>query len=212
MTIYGPGGVDVRDPRRRLHPGVLALVITAVIIIVAALAYFMMRSPADPTAQPAAVPSRAAAIAPSPASSPSPTDPSGLTTGSWQVTAADDRDTYLTVAGDFAAMSEVAATITVVEGLADDSCFTFRDEDGNFLRHYNYRLRFDPKDDSDLFRGDATFCAEDDQPGNSFRVRSKNYPDYFLHRRGTKLYIDKPSESDDFVADSTFALHTPTTS
>src|SRR5690349_10004665 len=186
MTIYGRGGADVRE-RRRLHPGVLTLVIVAVIIVVAALAYLMLRSPAAPAPVTAASSPAAQPVASSPAAKPSPTAPDGLATGSWLVTPAGAPDTYLTVNGKYAAVSGDASTLTVVEGLADDDCFTFRDEAGRYLRHFDYRLRFDRKEDSELFRKDATFCAEDDQPAGSFRVRSKNYPDYFLHRRGADL-------------------------
>jgi Alpha-L-arabinofuranosidase B (ABFB) domain len=211
MTIYGQGGVDVRD-RRRLHPGVLTLVAAAVVIVVAAGAYVVMRSPATPSASsPVAATSAAPAVSPgvsSPAAAPSRTAPSGLATGSWLVSPAEDKESYLAVRGEYATFSVVAEPLTVVKGLADDSCFTFRDGDGKYLRHFDYRLRFDAKDDSELFRKDATFCAEDDQPAGSFRVRSINYPDYFLHRRDGALYIDKPS-GDSFEAESTFTLRAP---
>lgn len=203
MTIYGHGGAGTRD-RRHLHPGVVALVITAVVILGAAGGYFVMRDPAGTPI--AAASSAPVAAPPSPSASPAPTAPDGLATGSWSITPADDEESFLTVKGDFAAFGAVVATVTVVPGLADDSCFTFRDEDGDYMRHFDYRLRFDPKDDSELFRKDATFCAEDDQPAGSFRVRSKNYPDYFLHRRGTELYIDKPTDDSSFTAESTFSL------
>ncbi|BCJ40036.1 hypothetical protein GCM10010168_28940 [Actinoplanes ianthinogenes] len=216
MTIYGPGGVDVRD-RRRLHPGVLALVAVAGVIVVAALGYFVFRSPADPAPQvPAAASLPAVQVTSSPAppsESPSPTAPAGITTGTWLVTPADDKDSYLVADDEYAAMSDEAAPLTVVAGLADDSCVSFRDEDGDYLRHFDYRLRFDAQDDSDLFRKDATFCPEDDQPAGTVRLRSKNYPDYFLHRRDDdSLYIDKPEDSDDFVEESSFSLRSPTDS
>src|SRR4051812_21191323 len=98
MTIYGSGGTGVRDSRR-LHPGVLGLLITAVVIIVAVLAWLVMRSPAE-TPQPVAA-SAAPAVS-TPAAAPSPTAPSGLAVGSWLVPPADDQDEYLTVRGEFA--------------------------------------------------------------------------------------------------------------
>ncbi|GAA2689785.1 AbfB domain-containing protein [Actinoplanes palleronii] len=207
MTIYGSGGTGT-PARRGLHPGVLALAVGAAIIVVAAFAYIAMRSPADAPPAAASAPSPAAASVAPPAASPSAADPKGLSTGSWLVSPADDEDSYLIATGEYAAISQVPTALTVVAGLGDDSCFSFRDEDGDYLRHFDYRLRFDPKEDKDLFRSDATFCAEDDQPAGSFRVRSKNYPEYFLHRRDTKLYIDKPS-GDDFEAESTFTLRAP---
>ncbi|MFI1988961.1 AbfB domain-containing protein [Actinoplanes sp. NPDC020271] len=210
MTIYGQGGVNARDSRR-LHPGVLALVAAATVAVVAAGVYFVMRSPSPPSTPTPVAAASSAPVASSPAAAPSRTAPGGLATGSWLVSPAGDKESYLTVKGEFATFSEVAEPLTIVAGLADDSCFTFRDGDGKYLRHFNYRLRFDAKDDSDLFRKDATFCAEDDQPAGSFRVRSINYPDYFLHRRDADLYIDKPS-GDSFEADSTFTLQAPAVS
>ncbi|WP_436530680.1 AbfB domain-containing protein [Actinoplanes sp. HUAS TT8] len=205
MTIYGPGGAGTRE-RRRLHPGVLTLVGAAAVIVVAAGAYVVMRDPAtEPVASASSV--AAAPVVSSAAASPAAAPaPDGLATGTWLVSPADAKDRYLTVTGEYARIAEVPEPLTVVAGLADDSCFTFRDEDGKYLRHFDYRLRFDAKDDSELFRKDATFCAEDDQPAGSFRVRSINYPDFFLHRRGTDLYIDKPTGDDSFEAESTFSL------
>jgi hypothetical protein len=60
-----------------------------------------------------------------------------------------------------AASSEQArrqATFTVITGLADTNCVTFRVSDGRYLRHYELRLRLSPEDSTQLFREDATFC------------------------------------------------------
>ncbi|GAA2695710.1 MULTISPECIES: AbfB domain-containing protein [Actinosynnema] len=56
------------------------------------------------------------------------------------------------------------ATFVVRRGLADPSCYSFesRNLPGRFLRHASYRLRLDTNPNTDLFRRDATFCA---QPG-----------------------------------------------
>ncbi|GAA4609999.1 hypothetical protein BJY16_007622 [Actinoplanes octamycinicus] len=215
MTIYGRGGVDVQD-RRRLHPGVLALVAVAGVIVVAALGYLMFRSPPRAPQSPAAASLPAAPVAspPAPSESPSPAAPTGVTAGSWLVTPAGDKDDFLVADGEYAAMSDEPAPLTVVAGLADDACVSFRNESGEYLRHFDYRLRFDradDADDADLFRKDATFCPEDDQPAGTFRLRSKNYPDYFLHRRDDdSLHIDKPDDdADDFVEETSFSLRSP---
>jgi len=57
------------------------------------------------------------------------------------------------------ALPAQAATVTVVAGLAQASCYTFRTASGSYLRHRDYQLRVDPFTDTTLFRDDATFCA-----------------------------------------------------
>ncbi|WP_328472700.1 AbfB domain-containing protein [Actinoplanes sp. NBC_00393] len=197
MTVYG------REPRR-LHPGVLALAVSAAIIVVVAVAYWVLRPSAD-TPEPI-TPAAAAPVAA--AVSPSPELPS-LRTGKWQLALAGDPQTVLTADGEFAAMSgDDPMTLAVVAGLADESCFTFRNPDGDYLRHFDYRLRFDGKDDSELFRKDATFCIEQETTAG-FRLSSKNYPAHVLHRRDGELYIDKPDGSGEFTTDSTFVIQKP---
>ncbi len=58
------------------------------------------------------------------------------------------------------------ATFLVRRGLADPTCYSLesRNVPGNFLRHAAFRVRLNPNDNTDLFRRDATFCA---QPGLS---------------------------------------------
>ncbi|MFC7532011.1 AbfB domain-containing protein [Actinoplanes sp. GCM10030250] len=213
MTVYGSGGVHTREPRGGgLHPGVIALVVSAGIIVVAALGYWILRSPAEPPAPaiPAAAPAASPAAAASSAeSAPSPAKPR-LTTGLWLLSPADDRDQHLRADGEFAAISSgKPMVITVLPGLADKDCFTFRGDGGKYLRHFDYRLRFDDNDRSDLFRADATFCLEDGLPAGTIRLRSKNYPEHVLHRRDSQLFIDQPDGSEKFTAESTFTVQEP---
>jgi hypothetical protein len=106
-------------------------------------------------------------------------------------------DTYLSLGDDgFAGFSaDQRMVLTVSAGLADDACFSFREPGGGWLRHFDYRLRFDKADDSDLFREDATFCPLSGAPAGTVRLKSKNYPDHVLHRRSdTEFYIDEPGD------------------
>ena len=203
MTVYGPGGVDARAPRRGLHPAVLALVIGAVVATLGAAGYWVLRDPE-------AGPPRAASAAPSaPTTAPSSRtpEPVELAAGEWLVVPADAPDSYLGVTGDdFATVSDDPTVLTVEPGLADAECFTFRTRAGKYLRHFDYRLRFDGLDTSDLFRRDATFCPLDDQPAGVVRLESKNYPGHLVHRRGDRLFIDKAEDSAEFRSDSTFRV------
>lgn len=221
-TVYGRGGVDVREPRHGLHPVVLGLVIVAAITATLALGYWaVLRGPADPpppadqagaqapaaqAAAPAPAPSSAPAASPSRSPSPSPAPTFG--TGQVLLSPAGDRDTYLRAEGDAAALASGASVLTVTKGLADSSCFTLRDGRGRYLRHFDFRLRFDAPEDSDLFRQDATFCLADQRAG-VVRLRSKNYPDRLVHRRGAQLAIDRPDGSGAFTKDSSFAVRRP---
>ena len=205
MTVYGPGGVDVRAPRRGLHPVVLALVISAVVVTLGAAGYWLLRDPE-------VVPPQAASAAPAaPPSSRTP-DPVELATGEWLVVAADAPDSYVGAAGDdFATLSGDPAVLIVAPGLADAECFTFRTRAGKYLRHFDYRLRFDGLDTADLFRQDATFCPLGDPTGGVVRLASKNYPGHVVHRRGDQLYIDKAEDTAQFRSDSTFRVRRAST-
>jgi hypothetical protein len=202
MTMYGqaPRGTPIAV---KVLVGVAAVVLLVAVVVV-------WRSAAgdpDPAARPAASPeplSAAPSITPAPEVSSSPAE---LSTGSWLISLSGGSGSRLTIDGDYAALSSGSRTVfTVVDGLADASCFSFRAPNGKYLRHYDYRLRFDKLDDTDLYRKDATFCPLDGSPAGTVRLRSVNYPDYVIHGRGSRLYIDKRDDSDAFDADSSFTL------
>ncbi|WP_410660377.1 AbfB domain-containing protein [Amycolatopsis sp. lyj-112] len=73
-----------------------------------------------------------------------------------------------------AAVLKADATFVVRRGLADPSCYSLeaRNYPGQFLRHADFRVRLGGNDNTDLFRKDATFCA---QPGaGGVRLASVN--------------------------------------
>ncbi|BBH68397.1 hypothetical protein ACTI_50820 [Actinoplanes sp. OR16] len=188
-TVYGRGGAGVRPQGPSGLPRAMTAIVGAGVVAVIGLGYVAWNSTGGKAETPAVVPS-----APTRPPSEAPTEEVTLTTGSWRLSPAGEPDTYLTVSGEFATMSADPATLTVVTGLADDGCFSFRTADDRYLRHFDYRLRSDATDDSDLFRADATFCRVDDGEGGTFRLRSKNYPDHLLHRRDDgSVYIDEPT-------------------
>lgn len=193
MTVYG------REPRGT-HVAVKVLVgVAAVVVLTAAVVVWRSATgDADP-------PAAAAASSPSPSAEVSSAPPPKLSAGSWLLSLGGESGGHLSVDGDYAALSPDRGTVfDVVEGLADESCFSFRSPGGKYLRHFDYRLRFDDKDDSDLYRQDATFCPLDGVPAGVVRLRSANYPDHVIHRRDDGLYIDKGDDSDAFTAASTF--------
>lgn len=204
MTMYG-------SAPRGTHTAVKALVGLAVVVVLVA-AVVVWRSAtgdADPAAAPAAEPTPLSAAQSAAPAAPAPevsSAPAEFSAGSWLVSLGGSGD-YLTFDGDFAALSSGQRTVfTVVEGLADASCFSMRAPNGRYLRHYDFRLRFDKPDDADLYRKDATFCPLDGAAAGTVRLRSANYPDRVVHRRDDGLYLDKPADSDAFDADSSFAV------
>ena len=101
------------------------------------------------------------------------------------------------------------ATFEVVAGLADPSCFSFRLDNGQYLRHSSWRLRASANDGSALLRGDATFCPGTGSAPGSITLESSNYPGWFLHRRDNQLWVDQSNGTDQFLADSSFRVRSP---
>ncbi|TQM79331.1 glycosyl hydrolase family 2 [Saccharothrix saharensis] len=103
---------------------------------------------------------------------------------SFRVTTAGFTDRYLrhqdglartdVVAPGSSALLKADATFVVRRGLAEPSCYSFesRNHPGQYLRHAAFRVRLGASDGTDLFRRDATFCA---QPGvGGVRLASVN--------------------------------------
>ncbi len=70
------------------------------------------------------------------------------------------------------AAEKTASTFTVVAGLADSSGFSFRDSSGHYLRHWDFRARFDANDGTSTFAKDATFIARAGSSSGSIHWRS----------------------------------------
>jgi hypothetical protein len=98
------------------------------------------------------------------------------------------------------------ATFLVVAGLADPGCFSFRAPDGRYLRHSSWRLRVHPYDRTRLFRGDATFCVRSGPTAGTVVLESSNYPGWYMHRRGSELWVDHADGSAAFTAASSFRI------
>jgi hypothetical protein len=68
------------------------------------------------------------------------------------------------------------ATFVVRRGLADPSCYSFeaRNLPGSYLRHQDFRVKLNGYENSDLFRQDATFCAQPGAQAGTVRLASVN--------------------------------------
>ncbi|WP_199517185.1 sigma-70 family RNA polymerase sigma factor [Nucisporomicrobium flavum] len=168
-------------------------------------------TPAPASATPAAPRPRPSSGRPA-AGRPSATGPSLPVAGrSLSLESADRPGLFVTTTGDLGVLAPAdgatarhQATFTTVEGLADRTCFSFRARDGRYLRHASWRLRLDGDQETDLFRGDATFCARSRPQQGTIALESANYPGWFLHRRGLELWVDQQKGSAAFRAETSF--------
>ncbi|GAB2573015.1 hypothetical protein GCM10027168_02420 [Streptomyces capparidis] len=110
--------------------------------------------------------------------------------------------------GSTAAVKQ-SATFTVVPGLADANCYSLRDSAGRYLRHWDFRVRFDASDGSAVFAKDATYCARPGTAAGSVRLESYNYPGRYLRHYDYQLRVDPYQDSATFRADSSFTAAGP---
>ncbi|MFC4501919.1 MULTISPECIES: AbfB domain-containing protein [Streptomyces] len=82
------------------------------------------------------------------------------------------------------------STFTVVKGLTNSSCFSFKTSDGKYLRHRNFVLRAERNDGSGLFKQDATFCSRPSSFSGAVMLESVNYPGRFLRHQNFALRLD----------------------
>jgi RNA polymerase sigma factor (sigma-70 family) len=181
------------------------------------------KPPAAIAAAPPASPSAAARVSPSPRPSPvrsSPAPSAGLALGTWslEIVGAPGQfisyatTVYATVEPVTAASPAPArqrATFTVVKGLADAHCYTFRAADGRYLRHMYLRLRLSAADSTQLFREDATFCVKPGSVAGSITLQSHNYPGSVLRMRDGGIFLDGSDGTPQFARDSSFIRREP---
>ncbi|GIF63878.1 hypothetical protein Ais01nite_19130 [Asanoa ishikariensis] len=101
------------------------------------------------------------------------------------------------------------ATFVVTPGIANSQCSTLRTADGGYLRHMSWRLRTSLDEDTELFRGDATFCVRPGALPDSVSLEASNYPGWFLRHRDGQLWVDQSDGSAGFLADSSFFVRPP---
>lgn len=104
---------------------------------------------------------------------------------------ADNNAVIGAVSSSSPAADKAAATWIVRTGLGDASCVSFEsaDKPGQYLRHYDFRLRVDTPASSDLARLDATFCPQAGHNGQGVSLRSANYPADFVRHYTHAAYV-----------------------
>ena len=87
--------------------------------------------------------------------------------------------------------SRQSATFQIVQGLADNSCYSFESltNPGEYLRHSNFRIHSDPSDGSNGFNQDATFCVQPGLSGQGVSFQSYNYPDHYIRHFDGELWL-----------------------
>ncbi|WP_367138354.1 family 43 glycosylhydrolase [Saccharothrix sp. HUAS TT1] len=103
------------------------------------------------------------------------------------------------------------ATVTVVNGLASPSCYSFQAANGQFFRHRDWRVRLEANTGDATFRADATFCATTGSVSGSVSLTPFNRPDRRLRHRNYELWVDAYQDTAAFRADSSFRLTAPWT-
>ncbi|MFD9303443.1 sigma-70 family RNA polymerase sigma factor [Streptomyces sp. NPDC060048] len=170
---------------------------------------------APPVGDPTPIPSRTTTSA-----GPSPVSPSAaagtVPLGARSLESVDDPALYLTYAGDFAMLGRVSAsssaqtrqrgTFTVIGGLADTRCVTFRAADGRYLRHRDLRLQLSTNDGSALFREDATFCPSPGAVAGSVTLHAHNYPGSVLRHRDGGIWLDGSDGTRAFAGQASFIV------
>ncbi|MBD3575278.1 MULTISPECIES: sigma-70 family RNA polymerase sigma factor [Streptomyces] len=171
---------------------------------------------APTAAAPAPVPSGTPTPAAPPPASPSAVPAGTVPLGAHTLESVDQPDLYLTYAGDFATLGRAAdsgstqarqrVTFTVVRGLADGRCVTFRAADGRYLRHHYLRLRLSTDDGSELFRKDATFCPRPGAVAGSVTLYSHNYPGSVVRHRDGGIWLDGSDGTRAFAGQASFVV------
>ncbi|GAA1653583.1 sigma-70 family RNA polymerase sigma factor [Catellatospora bangladeshensis] len=235
VTLAAKAGVLGNLAKTFAASPIAATAVTGSVVAAAAVAAIAWPSPSPappPSAvapQPPAV-TTPAALPPSPSPSrtrpapsatprPSPAPAAPLTTGPFSLEAGGEPGLFATTADGLAVLAPLSAasgadtrataTFQAVSGLADAKCFSFRASDGRYLRHSSWRLRLDPAIDTELFRGDATFCVRPGPSAGTVLLEASNYPGWFMHRRGTQLWVDHSDGSAAFQAESAFRVRPP---
>jgi hypothetical protein len=111
---------------------------------------------------------------------------------------------YLAGSHQLGVLGTTKTSFKIVPGLADAKGYSFIDAHGRYLRHRNFRIRFDANDGTALFAHDATFTAKPGSSPGSVTLASVNYPGRVVHHRGRRLWLDHRRHTAAFRAGSSF--------
>jgi hypothetical protein len=80
----------------------------------------------------------------------------------------------------------------------------------HFLRHQDFRLKLHPRDESELYRNDATFFPRPGlADGQTTSYESANFPGRFIRHRDFHLWVEGNDGSQLFQMDASFRLDPP---
>jgi hypothetical protein len=115
---------------------------------------------------------------------------------------------YIAANGQLGILGAAGTELKIVPGLADPKGYSFVDANGRYLRHRNFRIRFDTNDGTPLFKKDATFTATPGSPTGSVTLESVNYPARSIRHRNHQLWLDPRQDTAAFRTDSSFIATT----
>ncbi|MFJ5993747.1 AbfB domain-containing protein [Streptomyces sp. NPDC092370] len=129
--------------------------------------------------------------------------------GRYAVVRSDSRGYLDPVTSSSTTAVKQSATSTVIPGLADGSCYSFRDASGRYLRHVDFRARFDASNGTASFNKDATYCARAGSATGSVGLESYNHPGRYLRHYDYELRVDPFQDNATFRSDSSFRAVRP---
>ncbi|WUP39474.1 AbfB domain-containing protein [Streptomyces europaeiscabiei] len=130
-------------------------------------------------------------------------------TGRYAAVRSDSRGYLDPVTSSSTTAVKQSATFTIVPGLADSTCYSFRDSSGRYLRHMDLRVRFDTNNGTAVFSKDATYCARPGSATGSVSLESYNYPGHYVRHYAYELRVDPYQDNATFRADSSFRAVNP---
>jgi hypothetical protein len=97
------------------------------------------------------------------------------------------------------------ASFTIVAGLANSACVSFRSTNfpTRYLRHYNFRVRLDVNSGDATFARDATFCGRAGLAGG-LSFESYSHPGRYLRHSNNEVRIDLFASGAAFAGDASF--------